>query len=220
MYGNFDKFWRVRLDMIRVILLDEFNKPIPSPGSDLGGYIQIRITYPTTFNDTNLNNDKLAFLAQDFFCSADYFTNGDGISFFFTTLTSLDHLRFHYYSFLCYFSKLKKLKRRLHFWIELSYLVISKIAHRGGFFYFTHNQILSCNTSLRFSYLFSDAEFVSQCVVDDEFTDINYKPAPDGLFSIKLGNPDQLDVQKIQKIRIQFAGNSIPRDMKNIKWIE
>jgi len=80
--------------------------------------------------------------------------------------------------------------------------------------------ILSCNTSLRFSYLFSDVEFVSQCVVDDEFTDINYKPAPDGLFSIKLGNPDQLDVQKIQKIRIQFAGNSIPRDMKNIKWIE
>jgi hypothetical protein len=39
---NFKRFWRVRLDMFRVILLDEFDKPIPSPGTEFGGYIQVR----------------------------------------------------------------------------------------------------------------------------------------------------------------------------------
>ena len=56
--------------------------------------------------------------------------------------------------------------------------------------------------------------------MDSEFTDTNYKPAPDGLFTIKLGNPDQLDVQKIQKIKIEFAGSNIPRDVNNVEWIE
>ncbi len=37
---NFDKFWRIRLDKFRVVLLDEFDKPIPSPGTEFGGYIQ------------------------------------------------------------------------------------------------------------------------------------------------------------------------------------
>ena len=82
LYGNFDKFWRVRLDMMRVVLLDEFEKPIPSPGSGFGGYIRVGITYPTTFNDTNFQNDKFSFLAQDFFCMAEYSTSGEGISFF------------------------------------------------------------------------------------------------------------------------------------------
>jgi hypothetical protein len=74
----FDQFWRVRLNMIRVILLDEFDKPIPSPGIEVGQYIGIRITYPTLFVDANLNKDKFSFLAQDFLCAADYFTQGEG----------------------------------------------------------------------------------------------------------------------------------------------
>ena len=57
-------------------------------------------------------------------------------------------------------------------------------------------------------------------MVDDEFTDSNYKPAPDGLFSLKLVNPEQIAVDKIQKIKIEFAGNSIPRDVNNMQWIE
>ena len=68
--------------MMRVVLLDEFEKPIPSPGSGFGGYIRVGITYPTTFNDTNFQNDKFSFLAQDFFCMAEYSTSGEGISFF------------------------------------------------------------------------------------------------------------------------------------------
>ncbi len=85
-YGNFNTSWRVRLDMFRVVLLDEFDKPIPSPGRSgtsgtSGGHIQIRITYPTIFKDTNLAGKKLSFLAQKFYCSADYYTVGEGNSF-------------------------------------------------------------------------------------------------------------------------------------------
>ena len=84
--GTFDNFWRVRLDMMRVVLLDESGIPIPSPGSEFGGYIRVGITYPTTFNDTNYKTDKLAFLAQDFFCMAEYSTNGEGITNFCSSL--------------------------------------------------------------------------------------------------------------------------------------
>ena len=80
--GNFDKFWRVRLNMMRVILLDEFDKPIPSPGTDFGGYIEIHVAYPTLFNDTSLNLEKVAFLAQQFPCKSDYYTIGEGWSSF------------------------------------------------------------------------------------------------------------------------------------------
>lgn len=62
--------------------------------------------------------------------------------------------------------------------------------------------------------------FVSECRLDAEFTDTNYKPSPDGLFTIKLANPEDIDVQKIQKIKIEFAGSHIPRDVKNMEWIE
>jgi hypothetical protein len=57
-------------------------------------------------------------------------------------------------------------------------------------------------------------------MVDDEFTDSNYKPAPDGLFSFRLVNPEQIAVDKIQKIKIEFAGNSIPRDVNDMEWIQ
>ena len=67
---------------------------------------------------------------------------------------------------------------------------------------------------------FSGVKFVSDCRLDAEFSDQNYKPSPDGLFTIKLGNPEQIDVHKIQKIKIEFAGSHIPRDVKNMEWIE
>jgi hypothetical protein len=37
-----------------------------------------------------------------------------------------------------------------------------------------------------------DPFFVSECEIDAEFTDFNYKPAPDGQFTIKLANPEQV----------------------------
>jgi len=50
----------------------------PSPGTEPGSYIEVGITYPTIFNDTNFSREKQSFLAQDFFCKPDYFTVGEG----------------------------------------------------------------------------------------------------------------------------------------------
>ena len=57
-YHNFDKFWRIRLNRFRVVLLDELDQPIQSPGTELGKYIQIQVTFPTIFNDTSLDRRK------------------------------------------------------------------------------------------------------------------------------------------------------------------
>jgi hypothetical protein len=68
--------------------------------------------------------------------------------------------------------------------------------------------------------IISEVQFVSQCNVDEEFTDSNYKPAPDGLFTIRIINPDQIDLARVQKMRIEFAGSSIPRGGNNMTMIE
>jgi hypothetical protein len=78
-FGKFDKFWRIRLDSIRIVLLNESGNPIASPGSSLGGYIEVIVTYPTLFNDTNGGKEKCPFLAMDFVCPAEYYTDGQGI---------------------------------------------------------------------------------------------------------------------------------------------
>ena len=62
--------------------------------------------------------------------------------------------------------------------------------------------------------------FVSECKIDSDFSDFNYQPGPDGLFTIKLANPEKIDVEKIAKLRVEFAGSYIPRDPTNIGWIE
>jgi len=70
--GNFDRFWRVRIDMIRLVLLDSQLDYIPSPGTQFGDDIQVLVTYPTLFNDTDQNSSRFLFLAQDFVCTSDY----------------------------------------------------------------------------------------------------------------------------------------------------
>ena len=62
-------------------------------------------------------------------------------------------------------------------------------------------------------------QFVSECEIDSDFSDYNYKPAPDGLFTVKLANPDQIDVERIAKLGVEFAGSYVPRDVKNMEWI-
>jgi hypothetical protein len=47
--------------------------------------------------------------------------------------------------------------------------------------------------------------------VDAEFSEMNYKPTPDGQFTIKLDNPESIDLQKVQKIKIEMAGSKIFR---------
>jgi len=72
--GNFERFWRVRIDMIRLVLLDTEGGYIDSPGTQFGDDIQVLVTYPTLFTDTDQSSERYLFLAQDFVCTSDYTT--------------------------------------------------------------------------------------------------------------------------------------------------
>ena len=78
-----DRFWRIRLDMLRITLLDETDHPIPSPGQQFGQEIQSLITFPTVFNDTTIDRESHTFLCQNFYCTADYVTSEGNIFLFF-----------------------------------------------------------------------------------------------------------------------------------------
>jgi hypothetical protein len=45
--------------------------------------------------------------------------------------------------------------------------------------------------------------------MDSEFSNTNYKPTLDGQFTIKLDNPDSIDLQKVQKMKIEISGSRI-----------
>jgi len=127
-----DRFWRVRLSMLRITLLDETETPIPSPGQGFGQEIQSLITFPTVFNDTFLDHEAHTFLCQNFFCTADYVTNE------------------------------------------------------------------------------GDVTFKSSCEVNEEFSDQNYKPSPDGIYSIWLPNAEKLAMSDVTKVKVEFGGSYIP----------
>jgi hypothetical protein len=75
---------------MRMVLLDRNNTPVPSPGTGFGQYINIQITYPTIFNDTDSTRSKVKFLAQGSVCPADYYTDGDGkLIYFDQTVSSI-----------------------------------------------------------------------------------------------------------------------------------
>ena len=38
---EFDEYWRVRIDMVRLIMYQKDERPIPSPGETAGGYIRV-----------------------------------------------------------------------------------------------------------------------------------------------------------------------------------
>lgn len=67
---------------------------------------------------------------------------------------------------------------------------------------------------------FAEPMFVSECEIDSDFSDFNYKPATDGLFTVKLDNPEQIPVDKIHKLKVEFAGSYIPRNIEDMEWIE
>jgi len=127
-----DRFWRIRLDMLRITLLDEADTPIPSPGQQFGQEIQSLITFPTVFNDTTIDRESHTFLCQNFYCTADYITDGGEVT------------------------------------------------------------------------------FRSSCEVNDEFSDLNYKPTPDGIFSIWLPNAEALAMSDVAKVKVEFGGSYIP----------
>ena len=79
-YNRFDDFWRIRIETMKLTLLDDNSDPIQSAGTGFGAEIQIRIHYPTFFNDTDNYKNSVGFLAQNFACNADYVTEGAGKS--------------------------------------------------------------------------------------------------------------------------------------------
>lgn len=139
---NFDNFWRVRINMIRIVLLNGTGHPIQSPGDAFGEEIKSQITFPTIFNDTFFDHESYTFLCQNYFCNADYMTNQDEVI------------------------------------------------------------------------------FASSCEVADEFSELNYKPAPDGIFNIHLRNADQIaDLGNLVKVKVEFAGSYIPFKGEKMEWI-
>eukprot|EP00088_Acartia_fossae_P015951 TRINITY_DN18860_c0_g1_i1.p1 TRINITY_DN18860_c0_g1~~TRINITY_DN18860_c0_g1_i1.p1 ORF type:complete len:215 (-),score=24.29 TRINITY_DN18860_c0_g1_i1:105-653(-) len=130
-FGRFDDFWRIRLETLKLVLLDTSNNPLQSHGLSYGEGIQIRIRYPTVFYDTDFNNIEHSFLAQNFECNSDYSTIGEEI------------------------------------------------------------------------------KWKSSCRVDEEFSQTNYKPSPNGIFNFLIENPERIDMERLAGLRIQFSGTRI-----------
>eukprot|EP00088_Acartia_fossae_P022001 TRINITY_DN2331_c0_g1_i9.p1 TRINITY_DN2331_c0_g1~~TRINITY_DN2331_c0_g1_i9.p1 ORF type:complete len:783 (-),score=160.54 TRINITY_DN2331_c0_g1_i9:107-2143(-) len=140
--NRFDDFWRIRLESLSLILLDSDGFPLQSQGTSFGQEIQIRIRYPTVFNDIDNKKNSNSFLAQNFACNSDYITRG------------------------------------------------------------------------------SDIEWKSSCQVDEEFSQKNYKPAADGVFSFKIENPETIAITDLNKVSVMFAGTRIRNQVKNEMIIE
>jgi len=129
--NHFDDFWRVRIERLTMVLLDENDFPIQSSGTTFGREIQIGIHYPTVFDDSDSAGNHQSFLALNFECNSDYVTHG------------------------------------------------------------------------------SEIVWKSNCQVDEEFSQKNYKPAPDGIFSFKIRNPETIEMDRLSKVLIGFSGTSI-----------
>jgi len=134
--NRFDDFWRIRIETIKITLLDENASPIQSAGTDFGEEIQIKIRYPTLFNDTDNYKNSNSFLAQNFACNSDYVTFG------------------------------------------------------------------------------TDILWKSECKVDQPFSQKNYKPSADGVFTFKIENPNTIDMESLNQIMIDFTGTRIRFNVK------
>jgi len=76
-WREFDEFWRVRIDMVRLIMYQKDGTPIPSPssiGEGNNGKIRVRVEFPTTFNDTNEDEQSEMFSATKYSCTPTYYT--------------------------------------------------------------------------------------------------------------------------------------------------
>ena len=59
-------------------------------------------------------------------------------------------------------------------------------------------------------YISIDVHFISDCTVDHEFTDSNYKPSPDGIFAFALQSTHNIAMEDVAKLKIEFSGSWIP----------
>ena len=69
---RFDNFWRIRVSMLRVVLLDLEGEPLQSQGDAYGEEVSVFVRFPTMFNDTDSQGNKFLFLSQKFICEAEY----------------------------------------------------------------------------------------------------------------------------------------------------
>ena len=80
-FNHFDNFWRVRIETLSLVLLDETDFPIQSNGTTFGKEIHIKVQYPTIFTDKGSDRVMHSFLALNFACNSDYVTYGSGTVF-------------------------------------------------------------------------------------------------------------------------------------------
>lgn len=62
--------WRWRIARLDVMLLDEADLIVPSPDE-----ISFGVSFPSLFNDTDINKEVHAFLGQKFYCRSTYETS-------------------------------------------------------------------------------------------------------------------------------------------------
>jgi hypothetical protein len=72
---EFDDYWRVRLDMVRLVMYKKDGMPIPSRGQSSGYYIQVEVEYPSVFNDTDKYTQPQMFSATQKPCTPTYYTS-------------------------------------------------------------------------------------------------------------------------------------------------
>jgi len=137
---EFDEYWRVRIDMVRLILYQKDGTPVPSPGNTAGGYIRIKVDYPTAFNDTDEDFQSHMFVATDFHCTPTYYT--------------------------------------------------SEECERNN-----PNKVCVVDT----------------CHIADEFSETNYQPSMDGIFRFTILNYEEIQMDLVDNVRVEFSGNRIYR---------
>merc|ERR1712136_344267 len=117
--------------------------PIASPGTSAGGYIRIKVDYPTVFNDTDEEKQSQMFVATEYACTPTYFTSEECANF--------------------------------------------------------PNKVC----------------FVDSCVLADEFSEINYQPSMDGIFRFTVLNYEQIQMDLVDNVRVEFSGTRILRATKD-----
>ena len=59
------------------------------------------------------------------------------------------------------------------------------------------------------SILNSNEKTTSHCKVEKEFSNFNYKPSPNGAFTLKILTKDDLDFDSIAKLKISLKGSFV-----------
>ena len=64
--------WRWRIDELSLVFLDKDGNVVQTKGSGDEYAIQVGVTFPTLFNDTDPNKDTQTFLGHKWYCLCSY----------------------------------------------------------------------------------------------------------------------------------------------------